>query len=160
MKKSCIIAITSILVIIGICLCFNAFESKKTTTSKSVSSTPAVNINYNNIEKELSKNSVIKALPSDSKILIKFFHFEGDTRVIERTYIASEGSLKEGGLENSDLIINIASEYLNKMTTKNVCAVLTQARKNGDLGIELVASETSLAWKYKSIVRYRDCLEY
>ena len=136
-------------------------DSKKVITNSEINgsklSAQVVKVNYSNIEKELSKNEVIVNLPSEAKILIKFYNFNSGERTWEKSYILSQGAVKEGTLENPDVILSLNSKYLDELTTQNFCAVIKKAKENNDLGIEFSGSETALLWKYKGMLQYKDC---
>ena len=101
--------------------------------------TPTISINYSNIEQQLSKNSLIKDLPKDSDSILKFYNLKSD------------GS-------NPDLIISINSNYLSSLTNKNFCEIIKKAYSNGDVSFETSLSKVSLAWKFKSMMKYKSCL--
>jgi len=166
MKKLYLIyGILSLILILGISLSYAFLHQEKSNVSNvtgKVVFTPSapVSITYSNIESELSKNTVVNALPKDSKVLIKFYHYEGDNRVIEKVYSLSKGSVKEGTIESPDLILYLDSSYLSELTTQNFCSVIQKAKTNGHLGIEMVASSISVAWKYSGMLKYKDCFGY
>ncbi len=119
--------------------------------------TEPVKINYLNIEKELSKNEVIESLPTDAKMLIRFYNFNSGQRAWEKNYSLTKGNVKEGTIENPDVILNLDSKYLNNLTTQNFCSIIKEAKEINSLSIEIPGSKTSLAWKYSAMYKYKDC---
>ena len=155
MKKWLIVAILLVVVAIGAGTLFTLIKNPASQTY----STPAVNITYSNIQTELPKTNVIQALPKDAVILINFYNFDSGEKVIEKSYILTNGGMIEGS-RDSDLIISIHSKYLSELTNQNFCQVIEEAKANGDLGIETNLSSTQLAWKFKSMYSYRTCLGF
>ena len=56
------------------------------------------------------------------------------------------------------MIISIHSKYVSE--SYNFCNAIKQANRNGDLSYEVNPdlSKASLLWKYKSMMKYKDCL--
>ena len=127
---------------------------KKTATGVSAS---AIAIDYNNLAPVLSSTSLIRDLPKNSVILLKFYNFNSGARQWEKSYVIKQGKVYEGN-ENADITLTLHSKYLSGLTTGNFCSMIQQAKKNGDLGIETSISSVSLAWKFKSMYKYKDCL--
>jgi len=117
-----------------------------------------IKITYDNFNL-LSKTEMIKALPDDAVLVLQFIK----NNDIEKSYIVTKSKIEEINKEEisklaPDLIITIPSSYLDNLTTANFCSIIQEAKNNGDLGIDLKASKTSLAWKYKSMFKYKSCL--
>ena len=91
--------------------------------------------------------------------ILKFYNLKSDgSKVFEKSYILKKGSVKEGDLSNPDLIISINSNYLSSLTNKNFCEIIKKAYSNGDVSFETSLSKVSLAWKFKSMMKYKSCL--
>jgi hypothetical protein len=125
---------------------------------KQVSTTPTIPINYSNFEKEIAKNGMVKAIPKDSEILLRFYNFSGGERQWERSFLLKTASVKQSDRTSADITLVLASKYLNELTNKNLCSIIQKANKNGDLGVETELSSTSLLWKFKSMSSYKECL--
>ena len=119
-----------------------------------------VNINYGNIALVLSSSSLIQDLPKDGKVLLRFYNFDSGFRQWEKSYVLKKGEVTEGYIEDADIIITLYSGYLNSLTNKNFCSVIQTANKNKDLGIDYGVSKVNLLWKFKSMLKYRDCFGF
>ena len=119
--------------------------------------TPTIKINYSNFASEISKNSMIKALPKNEKVLLKLYNFNSGERAFEKRYYLSATNIEETNDENAEVIVLMSSKYMDELTNKNLCSVFKKANNNGDLGIESSISMASLAWKFKSMMKYKDC---
>lgn len=121
---------------------------------------PSVSIGYYNMAEELSKNAAVQALPANSVLLLKFYNFNSGERAWEKAYILKKGVATETSNfnEKADVTLFIHSKYLQELTNKNFCEVIKKANQNGDLGSDTELSPLALAWKFKSVYRYRDCI--
>ena len=147
----------------GVVLVFALFlhygvSSSSKASSQVVDSSPSFPINYSNFEPVMSTNPLIKEIPHDSPVLLKFYNFNSGVRVWENSYVLSNEGVVGGSLDDPKLIITLDSKYLSVLNNQNFCSVITAANRNSDLGIESSVSKTSLAWTYKSLVKYRSCL--
>ena len=131
-------------------------SSSSKTSSVNGTKSPATVLTYSNMKTELAKNKVVKDLPKDSKIVLKFYNFNSGSREIEKTYTLTKGSVSEGG-DSGDIILSLHSKYLKGLTNSNFCSVIQKANKNGDLGFETELSKASLAWKFKSVLEHKGC---
>ncbi len=121
------------------------FESASTETWEPMTITQA------NVASVISRTNVINDLPSDARIEI----FIGD-----EPYALTSLGMVPGPLDGSDVIIRIPERYLETMGQYGPCAALAQARNNGDLGFDAQGSSTTaIAWKYRSMAKYKACLE-
>ncbi len=159
MKRERVFMIAGVIlavVIVAVSLFFVRPAEK--TTGGSGTPTPGIPISYANIEEELPNAGPILALPEGAVILMKFYHFDDDTRIWEKEYTITKGNVVEGATDNPDITLVVHSKYLDILTTKNFCSVVAQANKNGDLGMETELSTIALAWKFRSMSEYRKCL--
>lgn len=129
---------------------------EKPVKSGNYTASPPIKINYSNIETQLSKSSLVKAIPSGEIASLKFYNFNSGERTFEKSFVLKKGSLVEGN-EKADVELWIHSKYLNELTNQNFCAILKKANQNGDLSIETNLSTVALGWKFKSMYEFKDC---
>ena len=129
---------------------------ERTITGRSISS-PAIDITYNNLPEYLSKNAVIRDIPDDTEILLRFFNFNTGSREYENTFILTKGDVKEGSTTEPALTMEINSKYLNEWNSRNFCQIMTKANNNGDLGYSSDLSTAKLLWKFKSMNKHKSC---
>ena len=161
MKKLKILLV--FLTVIIVALLVGYFLQLKISTKVVSNSLPAptINITYQNLAVELSKNSMIKALPDDSILLLKLYNFNSGEMQGEKMYVIKKVIIAETSKdEKADITITLNSKYLKELTNKNFCSVIQKANNNGDLGFETEMSTVSLAWKFKSMYKYRSCLGF
>lgn len=120
--------------------------------------TEATEEDFFNFEKIISKNEMINELPNDAKILLSFYTFEGNKRVWQNSYILTKGSVKKGETSDYDIKLILHSKYITVLDENNLCRVIKTAKNNNDFGSQTTLSTFKLAWKYKGILEYKDCL--
>jgi len=111
----------------------------------------------------LEKKEIFLDLPENSKVNLKTYNFDSGERAWEKAYKISKGKIVEGSYssKDADLLVIIHSKYLNTENAENAdfCTIVSQAKKNGDLGIETSKSKLSLLSKYGGFsFKYKDCL--
>ncbi len=136
------------------------FPSSDMATSGSGTPTPTIKVDYSNLAQVLSSSGLVRDLPEGATLSLRFYNFDTGERQWEKSYIITKGNVQEGEAENPDITFIIHSKYLKEMTNKNFCSVISQARANGDLGMETGMSKTRLAWKFRSLLKYKDCLGF
>jgi hypothetical protein len=120
-------------------------------------SVPPVDITYENIEEELPKHYVIRELPEDGILLLRFYNFDSGEREWEKSYIIRKGIMGEGYSEDVDLVLYIYSGYIEELNNRNFCEVIKKANANGDLGYEIKMSSLGFGWKYRGMNKYKEC---
>ncbi|MEK6935945.1 MAG: hypothetical protein AABW67_04090 [Nanoarchaeota archaeon] len=163
MKNKHKIVIIFALVILS-SLLIGGFLKNPKQTGNSVA-IPTINITTQNLAVELPKSSMLKALPKDMPILLKFYNLNSGGKQWENSYLIKDGKMKEidkasqdKTTENVEITIALNSKYLDGLTNKNLCSVIKKANQNGDLSFETSLSKISLAWKFKGVMKYRECL--
>lgn len=112
---------------------------------------------YSTLSSDLLKSEIIKDLPKGAVLELSFYNFDFGERVWEKTYVLKKDSVEEG-TEQSDIQIIMHSKYVRDFKHKSLCGVVIDARNQGDLGIETELTQSALMWKYKNMLKYRDCL--
>ena len=128
--------------------------------SGNVVSNPATDITYENLAGFLSRNAVIKDLPEDSSVLLKFYNFDSGSREWEKSFVLTKGNVEEGSVDIPDLTIYLHSKYLDGWNSRNFCNIMSEANRNGDLGYETSLSSVKFAWKFKSMNKHKSCFGF
>ncbi len=121
---------------------------------------PAIDIDYSNLPQALSSSSIVNELPADARILLRFYNFNSGERVWEKSYIITKGEVKEEYNADADMTIVLHSKYLGPLNDKNFCSIVKEAQKNGDFTYENKISDAKLLWKYRSMIKYRECFGF
>lgn len=118
------------------------------STDESRSWEPMI-ITQANVASVLSSTNIIQDMPDDARIAL----YIGD-----QAYRLSDEGMSAGVISEPDVTILIPESYLTLMGQHGPCAAISTARVNGDLHIELHEESASLAWKYRSLGKYRSCI--
>lgn len=115
-------------------------------------------INYTNIEKELPKLPLVTSLDRSAVVQLRFYNFNNGSRQWENSYVVRSTSVKKGTVAQPDVVVTMASKYLNNLTNINYCSVIRNADRHKDLGFAYWISRAKLFYKYRSMVRFANCL--
>lgn len=149
-----IIFLLAILAFFAYGLFFNEPESAAYTSD---GTQEKINITYENFESEAYKLEIVNDLPSDSRILLKFYNFDNGEKTIEKAYKIYDGQITEGESEDYEILIYLHSKYLKVMNENGFCSAINQANTRGDLGIEYSRSKAAIGIKYARLLKYGDC---
>jgi hypothetical protein len=107
-----------------------------------------VYITTENLPGYLNRFTMVDDLPSGTSINLII----GDTN-----YKVDGDGVVIGKFEDPDITLTLPGEYLDREWT-GICSTVKEALGEGDLGIETHLSKTRLAWKYKKMLEYKDCI--
>jgi|SRR3989344_1367238 len=158
MSKKGVIVLVIIFVLIGIAVyVFSPFIISGRNSANSVN-VPEVKISYSNFEEQLIRQSLVQDIPENGVMVLRFYNYNSGAQEWENSYILRKGDVQKGTLEDADIIISMHSKYLNTLTNKNLCATIITAKASGDVAVETGISQTSLGWRYRSMLKYKECL--
>jgi len=151
--------ITLIVILAILLVGFYFYGSYKNSSKSNIVSKPSatISVNYTNFAKVISENSIVKALPEDSALLLEFYNWKNDTKNIEKTYTLRKSKVTEERVSNPDITLSLNSKYLSQLTNKNFCNIIQQANKARDLEMNSSLSKVALAWKFRAILKYKEC---
>lgn len=112
---------------------------------------------FTNMKEKLAKEPFVNDIPAKGSIRLRFYHFIENCRIWDKTYYMSGGKIEEKNL-NADIDVWIHSDYVEKFNEKTLCEIINDAKNNGDLGRDSDLSKTTLLWRYKSMLGYRECI--
>jgi hypothetical protein len=96
----------------------------------------------------LGSEQIVEDLPDKAVISLK---------IGEKDYTVLKGEIKEGKASSPDIAVTLPAKYASGFSN-GLCNAVREANKNGDLQVEIFASKSSLTWKYKGMLKYKDCL--
>lgn len=108
-----------------------------------------INVTRDNFPLILEQNSFIKDLPANAVISLKT-----DTDY----YSLRRGSVTNGRAGSYDFEISLPGKYIGMIG--DLCSAIKTAKANGDMGWSSNLGTTALMWKYKSMMKYRDCFGF
>jgi hypothetical protein len=110
------------------------------------------------IEQSILNSSLVKQIPNDSPVFLRFFSFENGERVWQDGFlVGKDGIITQG---EPAIYFSIHSKYIDELKTKDLCTIVKEASKNGDIGIHSDYSKLSLFIKYAGMIKYQTCFEF
>ena len=97
---------------------------------------------------ELKETDVVKNLPKDATVALSL---GGEY------YTVKKGSVVAGKPSDSDITISLPAAYAPRIS-ESLCGTVKKANQNGELAVEMHSSQAALIWKYRGMLKYRDCL--
>jgi hypothetical protein len=113
--------------------------------------------NFDELKNSLQNEDFVQDLPSKGSVRLRFFHFVGPCRIWDKAYYITRGLVEEKN-QKADIDIWIDSKYADMFQTKDMCEVINLAREEGALGQWSDMTEAGLLWRYKSMLKYRECM--
>lgn len=108
-------------------------------------------VSYEQLPEYIERSQFMENFPSEGKALLI---------VGEEKFTIKKGSVIREGIQYPDMIIRFPEKYLDTLGKRGLCNTVREAEDNGDLAIQLQASELELAWKYKGMFKYKNCLGF
>jgi hypothetical protein len=152
LKNKIILIIFAIIVI-----AFSIYHFYPEKAKASGTPSPTINVSYDNFASVISRSSMIRDLPKNSEVLLKFYKFDLGERKTEKSFLLKSEGIEETSISSSEVVIWLSSKYILGLTNKNLCSTFKKANRAGDLEIETELSSVALAWKFKSMTKYKDC---
>ncbi len=121
-------------------------------------SVPAPILTKETLPAYFEQQALVKALPNEAVIALDFFEIKDGEWVVVDSYTLKRGSVTVGEASNPDLVITVASKYLPQFG--DFCKATKNAKANGDIAFDMKLSITSMMWKYKSVMKYRECFGF
>ena len=104
----------------------------------------------------LLTSEFIKDVPEKNPIVLQFYDFQDGERIWQSSFLIGESELLASGDPSAYIIIH--SKYISKLNGNNLCEILMEANKNGDLGFHSEYSKASLLIKYSGMLKHKSCL--
>jgi len=108
-----------------------------------------VNLTKENFVAIMSENTFVKQMPDEAIISLSLG---------EEYYTISNTGVVKSQTTGYDFELSVPDTYLPLMA--NLCNAVAEAKKNGELGFDTALSNSELMWKYKSMLKYRDCFGF
>ncbi|PIN89567.1 hypothetical protein COU60_03075 [Candidatus Pacearchaeota archaeon CG10_big_fil_rev_8_21_14_0_10_34_76] len=108
-------------------------------------------VSYEQLPGYIERSQFMESFPSEGKALLI---------VGEEKFTIKKGSVIRGDIQYPDMIIRFPEKYLDTLGKRGLCNTVREAEDKGDLAIQLQASELELAWKYKGMFKYKNCLGF
>ncbi len=157
MKKSLLVfgILILILLIVASIFLFNKPEETGAVT-QNIETVPLTSVERQAIVNTILKTEFIKDIPEDEPVAIIFYDFEtGERRFRDGFLVNNKGFLSEG---TPTIYIYVHSKYIDELEQGDLCSVISQANKKGDLATYSDYSNARLLLKYSGMLKYKNCL--
>ena len=149
----------AVLIIFGVVLFLGSkISSNAVKSSTNSGASKPVVVTKENLDQYLEGSSIIKDMPKKGTASLHFYNnIDGERKIVE-TYTIQGKDVTRGNLnlENIDAEIYIDEKYISE-AGKGFCGVIQKANSNGELIIEMKKSEIELLWKYRGLLKHKDC---
>lgn len=107
-----------------------------------------INLTQEGFSEYLEEHILIKELPSSADILLKLNGY---------SYSLGQGVVEESPNSEADLEISIPEDFIEKIGEEGLCSVIGEGLNSGEIEVETELSESELVWKYRDVLKYREC---
>jgi hypothetical protein len=115
-----------------------------------------VQLSKDNFAQVYKSQPLIQNLPENALILLKFYNFDSGARQWDASFLLSKGDIEIAPESiNPDFTIIMHSKYIPYLG--DFCGTVKAAKANNDFAVETNIPTSTLMWKYKSMLSYKDC---
>lgn len=144
--------VTGIILVAVLVMLFN----KPPATGKSIQQIEVVPLPLE--EKQIVQNVLVssefaKDVPKNEPISIRFFSFKNGQRVWHDEFIV-------GNQKTPTVYLILHEKYIFQLNENNLCEIIQEANRNGDLGFYSESSKAMLLIKYAKMLKHRDCFGF
>ena len=116
--------------------------------SVEINEVKGINLTKEGFGNYLEEHLLIKELPENSDISLKLNGY---------SYSLSQGVVEESPNSEVDLEISIPEDLIEKIGEEGLCSVMGEGLDSGEIEVETELSESELVWKYRDVLKYREC---
>ena len=159
-KKWIIIGIASTLVIIVAILLsiFYKPSEKNTMVPGEYRYVPLSQVEIEKVATTIVSSEFIKDVPKNNPVALTFFDFDEQGRVWQDSFLIGRDQLLSEGEASVSLALH--SKYISQLDRTNLCEVIKEANKNGDLAFNSKYGKAKLLVKYAGMMKHRDCFGF
>jgi hypothetical protein len=112
----------------------------------------------NLVEQSILSSEFVKELPQNDPVFLRFFSFENGERVWQDGFlVGKDGILVQG---EPTIYFSIHAKYISELNTKDLCSIVKDASKNGDIAVHSDYNKIRLFLKYAHMIKYQNCFEF
>jgi hypothetical protein len=136
----------------------NSNTNVNTNTNSQVKFSPLSSEDANKVKSTILSSEFIKSVPQGDPISLTFFKFENGERIWQDSFLIGNNQILTSG--NPGVSLTLHSKYISELNGNNLCDVIKEANKNGDLGFSSKYSTFVLLIKYAGMLKYRSCFGF
>lgn len=111
---------------------------------------------FSNIRNLLENEEMIKDIPNEGCISLRFYHYFNDCKIYDKSYYLTKNKVEEK-TEKADIEIFIPTDFASEIQG-NLCSSSKKAKESGNFQTNLNIGIPKLFWKYSGMLKYRECL--
>lgn len=157
-KKTLIIAGIIVLILVGLFLYSKFYSTGKTIERSSVQITPLEQSHKQKVINIITSSEMITDMPEEDPISLRFFSFHNGKRVWHDGFLIGKDELLSEGDPSIELTLH--SKYISEFNNDNLCETIKRANGNKDLGFYSQHNKAKLLWKYKGMLKHRECFGF
>jgi len=159
-KRWIIIGIVSLIVITIVILLsiFYKPSEKNTIIPGEYRYVPLSQVEIEKVASTIVSSEFIKDVPKNNPVALTFFDFDEQRRVWKDSFLIGNNQLLSEGEPSVSLALH--SKYISQLDGTNLCEVIKEANKNGDLAFNSEYSNAKLLIKYAGMMKHRDCFGF
>ena len=164
MKRRFVIVVISVLVMVVVAILFSKFFMTGNSVVSSSAGGQKIQISpLNSLERQkviniIESNSLLGDMPKAGIISLRFFDFKDGKRIWQDGFLIGKDGILQSG--EPDIIVILHSKYIPEFNKDNFCEVIQKAKKNQDLGFISQSSSVKLLWKYKGMMKHKNCFGF
>ncbi|OGJ20889.1 hypothetical protein A3K73_09305 [Candidatus Pacearchaeota archaeon RBG_13_36_9] len=113
------------------------------------------NITLDNFPEYAKELPIVKELPKDSEVSLKFYNFDSGERHWDRNYTITKGNIEKRESVNPDIEIILHSKYAPEIL--DFCSTAKKAKQSNDIAFWTNLNLAHFLWRYKGMMEYKDC---
>jgi hypothetical protein len=133
----------------------NANTNPGASTSSQVTYSSLSSEEIAKVSNAILSSEFVKSIPEKDPVSLTFFKFENGQRIWQNSFLIGKSQFLTTGTPGISLILH--SKYISQLDGTNLCDIIKQANKDGDLGMETKYSTATLFFKYAGMLKYRNC---
>ncbi len=106
----------------------------------------------------LEISEFIEDLPSKGVVSLRFFEFKNGKRIWQENFLIGQNEILQDG--EPDIYISLHSKYISEFDENSLCDVIKKADENGDLGFYSDDNIIKLVFRYRGMLKHRDCFGF
>jgi len=127
-------------------------------SGKPIRYVPLSQTEIDKVAQTITSSEFIKDVPEKNPVALIFYDFENGERVQQDAFLIGNNQLLNEGTPS--VYLTLHSKYISELNGNNLCDIIKEANKNGDLGFESNYNTAILLLKYAGMLKHRACFGF
>ena len=159
-KRTMVIMVIALTLIIAVITFFvvKTPTGKVSNTEQPIKYVPLSQIEIDKVAQTIASSEFIKDVPEKNPVALIFYNFENGERVQQDAFLIGNNQLLNEGTPS--VYLTLHAKYISELNGNNLCDVIKEANKNGDLGFQSEYNTARLLLKYAGMLKHRACFGF